>query len=87
MMLTPWGEVLDAHAPLPEYPRPQLVRGDWLCLNGQWRHAVTPFPDADPLACADPVAPRRSPGNPDRWPPLLSRLLSSAAVLRASGAS
>lgn len=23
-----------------EYPRPQLVRGDWLCLNGEWHFEV-----------------------------------------------
>lgn len=54
-LTTPWGEQLDAEAPLPEYPRPQLVRGDWLTLNGPWRYAVTGFADADPLAVPDPT--------------------------------
>ena len=26
--------------PRPEYPRPQLVRRDWLCLNGRWQFEV-----------------------------------------------
>ena len=29
--------------PLPGYPRPQLVRPDWLNLNGLWEYAVTPL--------------------------------------------
>jgi len=29
--------------PLPDYPRPQLVRSDWLNLNGWWDYAVTPL--------------------------------------------
>ncbi|HSF54404.1 MAG TPA: glycoside hydrolase family 2 TIM barrel-domain containing protein [Algoriphagus sp.] len=29
-------------APLPEYPRPQLVRGAWQNLNGQWDFAILP---------------------------------------------
>lgn len=60
MMLTPWGEQLDVDAPLPEYPRPQLVRGDWLNLNGRWDCTFTPFAHTDPLAVDDPTrAPRR----------------------------
>ncbi len=58
-ILTPWGEQLDASAPLPEYPRPQLVRGDWLNLNGRWRYAISPFADRDPLAVPEPVSPPR----------------------------
>lgn len=27
---------LDAPVPFPEYPRPQMQRSDWLCLNGKW---------------------------------------------------
>lgn len=38
--LTIWGEALDADAPLPEYPRPQLVRASYLNLNGRWQFAV-----------------------------------------------
>ena len=26
--------------PRPEYPRPQFVRDDWLCLNGQWQFEI-----------------------------------------------
>lgn len=26
--------------PRPEYPRPQFVRPDWLCLNGEWQFEV-----------------------------------------------
>src|SRR3989339_1329512 len=26
--------------PRPEYPRPQFVRQDWLCLNGDWQFEV-----------------------------------------------
>ncbi|MFD1152059.1 LamG-like jellyroll fold domain-containing protein [Saccharothrix hoggarensis] len=36
---TEWGERLDAEHPLPEYPRPQQVRRDWLNLNGPWEFA------------------------------------------------
>ncbi len=28
--------------PRPEYPRPQFMRGDWLCLNGEWQFEVDP---------------------------------------------
>ena len=27
--------------PLSEYPRPQLVRESYLCLNGEWDYAIT----------------------------------------------
>ena len=31
-----WSEELLRATPLPEYPRPMLVRKDWLNLNGEW---------------------------------------------------
>ena len=34
---TPWTKTAAAATlPFPEYPRPQLQRQDWLCLNGKW---------------------------------------------------
>ncbi|HEY6915100.1 MAG TPA: PA14 domain-containing protein, partial [Paludibacter sp.] len=33
---TPWTDKVDKNNPLPEYPRPQLVRTDWMNLNGYW---------------------------------------------------
>lgn len=41
-MLTRWGRNLDPDRPLPEYPRPQLVRDPWVNLNGRWEYAFTP---------------------------------------------
>ena len=41
-ILTSWAEQVDPAAVLPEYPRPQMVRGDWQSLNGLWDYAVTP---------------------------------------------
>lgn len=64
-LLTPYGEKLDSDCPLPEYPRPQMVRDSYLCLNGTWQYAITssdnaptewdgdilvPFPPESPLS-------------------------------------
>ena len=42
MMLTQWAAKVDASAPLQEYPRPQMVRSEWINLNGRWDYAITP---------------------------------------------
>ena len=37
-LMTKWAKEVDPARPLPEYPRPQLVRKDWLNLNGVWEY-------------------------------------------------
>jgi len=38
----PWAEKVNPANPLPEYPRPQMVRKDWTNLNGLWDYAIRP---------------------------------------------
>jgi glycosyl hydrolase family 2 len=38
--VTPWTEAGYRRVPLPEYPRPSLVRDRWLNLNGVWQFEV-----------------------------------------------
>ena len=45
---TEWAEKVDPSNVLPEYPRPQLVRGEWQNLNGMWNYAITPMDAAAP---------------------------------------
>ena len=40
-MNTPWTEAVGRQIPLPEYPRPQMVRGNWINLNGKWEYAIS----------------------------------------------
>ena len=40
-MKTPWTDSVSRECPLAEYPRPQMVREGWLCLNGKWDYAIT----------------------------------------------
>ena len=39
-LYTPWGETLDPDHVHEEYPRPQLVRSQWECLNGYWDYEI-----------------------------------------------
>src|ERR1022692_3714634 len=36
-LLTRWAKDVSPGNALPEYPRPQMVRKDWLNLNGVWQ--------------------------------------------------
>lgn len=40
-MKTVWGEALNRACPLPEYPRPQMIRESYLNLNGVWKYVIT----------------------------------------------
>ncbi len=37
---TRWADKINPENPLPEYPRPQMVRQDWTNLNGLWDYAI-----------------------------------------------
>ncbi|MHA7128760.1 glycoside hydrolase family 2 protein [Algoriphagus namhaensis] len=37
---TPWTDQVSTENPLPDYPRPQMVRSDWQNLNGLWDYAI-----------------------------------------------
>ena len=39
-LLTAWAAKVDPKHPLPEYPRPQMVREEWTNLNGLWDYAI-----------------------------------------------
>lgn len=39
-LITKWSKDVDPTCPLPEYPRPQMVRNNWLNLNGLWNYAI-----------------------------------------------
>lgn len=41
-IMSPWAEHMNPENVLPEYPRPQMVRDQWMNLNGLWSYAVTP---------------------------------------------
>lgn len=41
-IMTRWAKDVTPEAAWPEYPRPQMVRPDWLNLNGLWQVAITP---------------------------------------------
>ena len=39
---TRWAKEVSPENAHPEYPRPQMVRKEWLNLNGLWDFAITP---------------------------------------------
>lgn len=58
-LTTPWtAAALQAPTPLPEYPRPQLTRTEWLNLNGRWAYqGGSTAPDAQNPPTAAPAFP------------------------------
>ena len=47
-LMTRWAKDVDPAHPLPEYPRPQMVRKEWLNLNGLWDYALVAKASATP---------------------------------------
>ena len=52
-LMTEWGEKATPENAWREYPRPQMVRGNWTNLNGEWDYAVTSVTN--------------TPGRPEKW--------------------
>ena len=40
-LATPWVNNFNEEKPLPEYPRPYLVRNSYINLNGIWDYEIT----------------------------------------------
>lgn len=60
---TPWTEkALQMEIPLPEYPRPQMERPEWLNLNGMWDY-MGGKDKADPVTAA---VPPKFPSTPEK---------------------
>ena len=47
-LMTRWAAAVTPDRVLPEYPRPQLVRRDWINLNGLWDFAIRPRTEGKP---------------------------------------
>jgi len=47
-LLTRWAKDVSPEYALPEYPRPQMVRTEWLNLNGLWDYAIKPKDQPQP---------------------------------------
>src|SRR3984885_6894085 len=47
-LMTRWAKDVTPANAHPEYPRPQLVRKEWLNLNGLWDYAILPKSEGRP---------------------------------------
>ncbi len=47
-LMTRWAKDVFPDRALPEYPRPQMVRKEWLNLNGLWDYAIRPRDEGRP---------------------------------------
>ena len=49
-LMTQWAKDVSPEKAHPEYPRPQMVRHEWLSLNGLWDYAIEPAATSAPQA-------------------------------------
>jgi len=47
-LMTRWAKKVSPDKVHPEYPRPQMVRKEWLNLNGLWDYAIRPKKESKP---------------------------------------
>ena len=52
-LMTEWGEKVTSENAWRGYPRPQMERANWTCLNGDWDYAITAITN--------------TPGRPVKW--------------------
>lgn len=54
-LVTRWAAEASSENVWPEYPRPQMVRDEWLNLNGRWQLAITGMTKTPPESFAEKV--------------------------------
>jgi hypothetical protein len=55
-LLTPWARDVSPKNSHPEYPRPQMMRKEWQCLNGLWDYAIRPKDEDAPADFDQPCS-------------------------------
>ncbi|MFA9453895.1 MAG: hypothetical protein ACERK6_08260, partial [Candidatus Aminicenantaceae bacterium] len=54
-IMTRWAASVTPDNVHPEYPRPQMVRTDWMSLNGLWDYSIQPRDLEQPEEYADRI--------------------------------
>lgn len=54
-LVTRWAAEVSTETPWPEYPRPQMVRDEWLNLNGKWDLAILDAAEQEPREYLDKI--------------------------------
>jgi len=52
---TEWAKKVSVDNALPEYPRPQMTREDWINLNGLWKFTITDKIAPKPISYSDQI--------------------------------
>ena len=47
-IMTQWAEDITPGTVHPEYPRPQMIREEWVNMNGMWEYAIRPEEEEAP---------------------------------------